>query len=413
MLARHLVDHGHQVTVLTGGRGDGDPWTADLTGIDIHRFEHGGLQGLNGPVRKALAKKLIDPGEAGASALVRILAFFLLPLEYTSRPFIPSDPVFRTCSAPDILIATGPGWSTFEVGQRLANHWKCTYLVDYRDPWVVHHADIALRTTTWYGRGVLGFMRRTWIRMLEKSHTRGIHGATAATGPLLDNTARSIPAVPMRTVLNGTEPQIFRPPPPASGPVLVLHPGRLYHEQDWESVLDVLYRLHANGVSGRDLQFVFLGATTEASGLIEALHGCAARTGLLRMEGRVSLEQVNSWTTDADLLLHLGFRGKRGILPLKFLEYLSADRPILQFSSEHAEVEEVIDRTRTGIIVRDIDSLQTALQEAINMKRLGKSIHYEPDRSVINEYQWSNRMAEWRSFILEVHRSQIEKGDEK
>lgn len=408
MLARHLADRGHRVAVLTGGSGQGDTWDADLTGIEVHRFGHGGLAGVTGPVKRALAKRTTGRGRDRGNALIRTLSFFLLPLEYTSRPFIPTDKVVSACTPPDILIATGPGWSTFEVGQRLADHWKCTYLVDYRDPWVVHDPSIALRTTTWYGNGPIGFLRRSWIRILEARYTHGIHGATAATAPLLENIKRSVPSVPMRTILNGVEPPTPRPTSPTNGPLMVLHAGRLYHEQDWESVIQVLHRLHAEGVSAKKLQVVLLGPTTEVQGLIEALEECSRRTGLLRMESRVPLEQVNSFTQDADLLLHLGFRGKKGILPLKFLEYLSADRPILQFSGERAEVEDIIDRTRTGVIVRDKDSFRATLLEAIELKGAGKAFPYRPDRVAISEYAWSERMEEWRDLILESHRMNTE-----
>lgn len=408
MLARHLADHGHKVSVFTTLAAAKSKWDADLSGIDIHRFAQVNIQDVRGPFRRLLARRLTAP-EGRAGIVVRTLSFFLLPLESDSRPFISIAGAEKRTSRPDVIVATGPGWSTFETGQLLADHWKSTFLVDYRDPWVVHDPDIALHTTTWYGDGLVGMVKRAWMGVLEKRCTKHIHGATGATVPLTENVARSLPAVPVLTILNGTGPVIAPPLRPLDKRLTLLHAGRLYHEQNWEGFMHMIDHMSTAGVTSQDLQVVMLGPSTEVPGLTEALDLCAARTGLIRVEGKVPPEQVRDRMAAADMLLHMGFRKKRGLIPLKFLEYLSAGRPILQFSAERTEVEDMIDSTRTGIIAPSIEALRGAILNAIEMKRRGDRISYDPDHAMIAEFGWSRSMEKWRKFIIDIHRQHREK----
>lgn len=402
MLARHLVSKGHEVTVFTSST-DGDAsWEVDLHGIRIYRFDRGGPLDVRGPIRQWLARRSLAKHPAGPSAFVRTLSFFLLPLEFISAPLIRVRSARELIRAPDVIIATGPGWSTFEVGHRLAKNWGCPYLVDYRDPWVVHFPEIALRTTTWYGSGLIGSLKRAWIARLEDRYTRLVNGATAATGPFALNASRSLPQVPVRTIMNGTDPFHQRPPIASGSALTLLHAGRLYHEQDWATVMAVIDELHAAGIGPHDLGVVLLGPTTEVPGLLAEMRKCAERTGLLRIEDRVAPSEVRDRMETTDLVLHLGFRGKKGIIPLKFLEALSGGRPILQFSNERAELESMIESTRTGVIVGSGSALRQFIVDAIASKRKGTPIPSDPDLEAIADHGWSKSMEAWRQFILEV-----------
>lgn len=411
-LARHLADAGHKVSVFTTATDTTERWEAEMRGIDVHRFPQGGIQDARGPVQRLLARRMTDTADP-PGVLIRTLAFFLLPMEFATRAFTPTSVAVRTIERPDVIIATGPVWSPFEIGQRLARYWNSTFLVDYRDPWVVHQQDIALRTTTWYGSGLIGLLKRRWIRLLEQRYTRHVHGATAATAPFMENAARSLPDVPTRTIMNGTTLTHVPLQPPVRGPLTVVHSGRLYHEQDWHAVIDVIEALWDSGFREHDLQVILLGAVTEVSGLMDRVRECEARTGLLRSKAKVPPEDVRAWFERSDMLLHLAFRKKRGIIPLKLLEYLNGGRPIIQYSQQHTEVEELLERTATGTIVASKEDLTDLLTEAMRAKRSGEPPRYAPDPVAIADLGWDMRMDEWRRFMLDLHHQRNIQRDER
>jgi acetolactate synthase regulatory subunit len=335
--------------------------------------------------------------------LVRTLSFFLLPVEFVARPSVGKEDALNTIERPDILIATGPSWSTFHLGHQLAKAWDCTYLVDYRDPWTVTDPDIALKTTTWHGDGPMGWLKRRWMECTERFLTSNVAGFTAATGPFLANAQNMLKDLPGKLIMNGTPP-LLNPGPHDLGATLhVLHTGRLYHEQDWNALDRVLRLLHARGTTAADLQISMLGAISADNAALEILRSCSADTGLLHLEERVGREEVNARQQNVDALLHLGFRSKRGILPLKLLEYLSLGRPIIHLSNEDTEIEHIISTTQTGFIVDNDNNLLSLFIDLINQKKRGEKIPYFPVRQAIQEMGWENRMEEWRQFILQVH----------
>ncbi|MFZ1618018.1 MAG: hypothetical protein WAT41_11775, partial [Flavobacteriales bacterium] len=105
----------------------------------------------------------------------------------------------------------------------------------------------------------------------------------------------------------------------------------------------------------------------------------------------------------ADLLLHVAFKEKRGILPLKFIEYLDADKPILQASTGQDEQEAILERTRTGTICRSPEVIVHFLLRSLILKSEGGPLPYQPDRNAIAVFSWKHQMGRWVNFIMEGH----------
>jgi glycosyltransferase involved in cell wall biosynthesis len=184
----------------------------------------------------------------------------------------------------------------------------------------------------------------------------------------------------------------------------VVYTGTAYWEQEWEILGDALTLLekeHPGEV--RDLEVLMVGATSShaptmarVQHLIDA-HPCV--TSLQRMD---RLSAIHRQST-ADRLLHVGFKGKRGILPLKFLEYIHAGVPVIQVSTGRDIQEAIIDRTRTGVVVPDAPALTRSLLDGITRWRSGDHIPFEPDTAALEEFTWDHQMERWRAFIRSVH----------
>ncbi len=96
-----------------------------------------------------------------------------------------------------------------------------------------------------------------------------------------------------------------------------------------ELLSDALSRMRISHQSEyRDLHILLIGATSTHVPTMERVQRMTDKEPCIT-------QRSNGWTGippikaqgDADRLRHLGFRGKKGIFPLKFLEYIHAEVP--------------------------------------------------------------------------------------
>ena len=107
----------------------------------------------------------------------------------------------------------------------------------------------------------------------------------------------------------------------------------------------------------------------------------------------------------ANLLLSLICEGNTGQIPLKLVDYLSFGRPTLLFGETKGIQHEILERTCTGIMVKDAPDLKAFLINAVEKWQAGIDIPYDPDQEALRE--WSNevQVRKWRQWIIDVDRS--------
>jgi hypothetical protein len=77
---------------------------------------------------------------------------------------------------------------------------------------------------------------------------------------------------------------------------------------------------------------------------------------------------------------------ERGFYPGKTFEYFGARRPILCVPGDGALLDELIDRTRTGVILRTAEHVTAWLLAAVARVRSGQSLAYQPNETEIARY---------------------------
>jgi glycosyltransferase involved in cell wall biosynthesis len=403
-LARHLCDAGEDVCVATGPLLGPDQWQADISGIKVHRSNFSsGSEGSN-IIQRSLARAYHATRKRSVlERPMRLMADLFLPLNMDQRFEVDPEAIENSFGRPEVIIASGPAWAMFEIASRLAEKWRCTYLIDYRDPWSVRLPEVALRVMTDHGKGIIGKARKWRILRSELATTRNADGVTAATPTVLDNALAVIGKRPSRTILNGIE--IERPTTtPDEHKLRILYSGQLYVEQEWSLFVRCIEELKRTRPDiCNDVELLLVGVSTIHPSVLKILDDLRLRSGFIRTIPRMDRSSLKALQAKCALLLHVGFKEKKGILPLKFLEYVGSGIPVVQVSTGFDLQEDLLIRSRTGTIVREPAEFVALLTKAHAYWSQGRRIPMDPDLAVLGEHSWSAQMGHWHNFIREVH----------
>lgn len=403
-LAKELCDQGHTVTVLTSTEPEDATWGVNLDGIKVMRCERTNEQRDMNAVQLALARLLSRTRNSSLNGPLRVLADLTLPLDHSSRWDVSLQEIKETLGDAEIVVSTGPAWSAAQFGMRIATAWGATFIVDYRDPWSIADPSVHMDIVSGHGKGLAGFLRKFALRRHERRIGRSAFALTAVSQPVLFNAQCITQNRRGAAFQGGFVPNPDLPVAPLNDKLTVTYTGRVYPEQDWSVVLDALDLL---ATTRKDFSEQFtlklVGTISSDPGLLEKLHLSAIRTGALTMVPRMPRGEALREQREADAVLHLAYRGRRGYLPVKFLEYLNSGRPILLISKENDLMEAILTDTRTGTIVPDTKALVELLDTRLNDHSNGRPWSIEPDQSILRSFEYSKRMRPWAEQILAWH----------
>lgn len=398
-LARQLVERGHKVSVITTERQESHPWQADRSGMRVHHVPPTHLQRDMPAAQRLLAR--LDHFAMGKwwHGPVRVIADLLLPLEHRTRWDLDVPGLREAIGTPDLIVATGPGWSTLEWGSRLARQWNVPLDLDYRDAWNLIDQRLYNRLLHDLGRGPVGALRRCKHRKVEQRIGRSALLVTAATDAVLAN-ARSMTGVQRgATITGGFDPGHPRKASERNARFTVVHTGRLYPEQPWDVVLEALGTpFRGASEAGAPIVLKLLGAVSGDAALMQRMEN-AARAGLVELLPPTGRDEALDQQQQADLLLHLAFARGNGFLPVKFLEYLNAGPPILVVAPDPENTGPIVERTGTGRVARTAEEVHEVLQEHLRAFEKGAPITCSPKTAELVEYSYPYQMDRWVDLL--------------
>ncbi len=403
-LALALRNAGHRVSVLTStGEGDAD-WQVDLQGIRVMRCPLTHVQRDMNGWQRLLAKAHHQYRHTFLHGPLRVLADTLLPEEHAARWDVLPEEVTDRLGMSDVVLATVPGWGPARAAYQLAKAWNATFSLDYRDPWTVADPKVHMDIVSGHGQGVAGWIRRTVYTERERKLGGAAYGLTAVSEAFLLNAQRITRNSRAAVFHGGFDPGIRSVRHQRNAKFTVVYTGRLYGEQDWELVLDALERLHRSDPgSQQHFTLRIVGGVSDNPALLRALREAERRTGMIETTPRMTREETIRIQQQADAVLHLSYRGRKGYLPVKYLEYLGSDRPIILITREQDLMEEVLDQTKTGLKVESSDALARLIAERVAEWRNGVEWATEPDRKALEQYAYPDCLRPWVVQINEWH----------
>ena len=260
----------------------------------------------------------------------------------------------------DVILASGPPFASFVLARRLSERLARPYVLDYRDPWVVHHG------------GSRSALRAT--RKLERELIENSAAVTVISPSLLAGTPA--PNSKLHVVTNGFDPEeldqvkpyefnhfaivytgVFRPPLTVISPVMAAL-RRLKEKAPGESTE---WKFHYYGPQDDHVR-----QEAEKVGVLDkvAVHGRVPRREALSAVRGASLAVVIS------SVLEPKAEWEKGIVTGKIFEPLGMHVPILIVGPDGIDLEGIIEKTGLArkVPANDIDGMVSFIGDVMKGK---------------------------------------------
>ena len=260
--------------------------------------------------------------------------------------------------SPELIVVSGPPFSSFVVAARIARQRGIPWVADYRDLWTVgqHY--------------LLGPVRRRLDRRIESCLLRTASLVTTVSQPLADQMYQAF-GLRSEVVLNGYDPNDLSALAVVSDvgvglPLRIVYTGEIFEEKkDSEPLFTALASMEV----GPDQVLVECHGNT-----VHLVEDAARRHGVERLVTcgpRLPHTESVAIQQGADVLLLLMWNdpGDEGVYTGKIFEYLGARRPILMLGFAGGVAADLIRGRNAGVIANDPEDIAAVLRTWLTAKR--------------------------------------------
>ena len=227
----------------------------------------------------------------------------------------------------DVLVCSGPPWSTVVAGVLAARLRRIPLLLDFRDPW-------------WDDQFPSSAFSTRIIRRLERWCVHQSSAITCTSNGIADALKARYPSlsVPIEVVRNGFDRDDELHDDPPTTELRILFAGTIYLNRSPMPLLEgVRLLIQESGVSSDQVHVTLVGACEEWNGI--SLAKWARGNGLERnvsVRPSVSQSEVRQLTAQSNVLANF-CQGQKKMIPAKLFEQIAARRRILLFAEPDSE----------------------------------------------------------------------------
>ena len=258
---------------------------------------------------------------------------------------------------PQVVLASGPPFTTLIAGQRLARFFGVPWVAELRDRW---SDDPYYPPPAW---------RRALNRALER-HVLGSAAALVTVSEPWAETYRERYRKPTAVIYNGFDDDVPSPgeggPAPESSALRIVYTGGIYPgRRDPAPLFRAIALL---GEESRSVKVEFYG--TDESLVAPIARGCGVERNVT-VYPEVTHEEAVRVQRGADVLLLMQWNDakEQGNVPGKFFEYLGARRPILVLGLEDGVPASIVRARGAGVYGGSPEEIAEQLRAWLQVKR--------------------------------------------
>jgi glycosyltransferase involved in cell wall biosynthesis len=284
---------------------------------------------------------------------------------------------------PGVIIATSPAHAALLAGARAARRLGWPLILDYRDPWSAFDWPRwrRSRTALW------------WARRFESPLVRLSSARVLNTPAMRDAFARFFPranAAQNFVIPNGFEAVPDAAPPPADGPLVIVHAGEIFTGRSLLPILRAAARLRQR-FPARPIRVITYGDLPPGEHARIRDEGLTAQ---VEVKARVPFADLFAELQRAHVLLAVVGDHMPYSTPYKVYDYMAARRPILALAPPGAALFELLAESGAGVCIeRDDDA---GIEHALEGFLRGD---LTPPRARVERFRWSNLALQYRDVI--------------
>lgn len=297
--------------------------------------------------------------------------------------------ILKTNQDLEYLIISGNPFEQFYFGYLLKKEFPhIKWIVDYRDEWTTSEITefSGLKKFIW---NINRYSEKKWVGKADL-----ITANTKYATRKLERFHRKKAVL----LLNGYEiPQQETPFETQFKKLTILHNGTLYPTQDTALLKEALSEVKIPENFIIELNFPGVKNFKNVADKIE--REFAGLPIKLYMSERIPQKELMKMQHEADVMLMVAHKGKKGIIGSKLYEYIGLRKPVLLCPSDNDELESTLIETNLGIIASDKKTLINELDRLIEMKKSEGKIMIEPNEFAINKLSRKEQVCSLSEYI--------------
>jgi glycosyltransferase involved in cell wall biosynthesis len=282
-----------------------------------------------------------------------------------------------------VVIATSPAHAALLAGAQVARRLDWPLILDYRDPWS------AYEWPSWRRSAAALWWARRFERPLVKLSAARVLNTPAMRLAFGRFFPRSDPSRNF-VIPNGFEPVAETAPPPATGPVHIVHAGEIYTGRSLVPVLRAAARLRER-FPERPIRVITYGDLPPAELARIRAENLVAQ---IEVRPRIPFSDLFADLQRAHLLLAVVGEHMSYSTPYKVYDYMAAGRPILAIAPPGAALFELLADSGAGTCIERDD--EAGIERALEKFLTGEAT---PLRARVERFRWSNLALQYRAVI--------------
>ena len=292
----------------------------------------------------------------------------------------------------DLVLSSSSPIITHVICDEIKRRHGIPWIAEYRDLWTLNY------------NYQLGHIMRFFDRRLERRTMKSADALVTVTEYLADDLRMMFPGKEVLSITTGFDRKESVETTPLSKNFTITYTGQHYREkQDPMKVLKSLADLIAEKkIDGSKVHVRFYGPADEGLQRFAEEIGLG---GVFAQHGMTSRGQAQIRQKESQLLLYMNWEDseQKGVLPLKFIEYLSAGRPILLTGGVSDNLmASILRQTGTGRTAVSEAEIKAAIMDSYLQYSASGSVPFGGKAEEIDRYDIKNSAAAYARLMDSV-----------
>ncbi|MEN7549603.1 hypothetical protein AAG747_16890 [Rapidithrix thailandica] len=339
-------------------------------------------------------------GEQKYSSFRRILSSVEIFFQNYANTFIPFNNIYQKAREilkkdPSIrkVAISGNPFIQFKFGYLLQKEFGVKWIADYRDAWTTSEIN-QMSKGKWYG----------WVekhdRPFEKKWVGSASYITSVSSPLAEG-IHAITSRPFEILYNGFEATDFSIDKKELKPYdrfTITYVGTLYEGQNIGIFCDAykeFIRQHPNVKIF--LKFPGLAFDKVQSDRVKGL--LKGFEKYFECTERIPRDEVIETELRSHVLLHVAWKGFKGIVASKIYEYIGSSAPILVAPGDEGEIDRIIDQSGCGEVAYTKDEIINYLEKMYKLFERGEFTKNDVNSKNIQQFSRKNQVAKLAALL--------------